>query len=147
MPKKLLLEDIIDQLVETTDETLTIAQLIVLHEKLKVAKKYEKIVGDTIVNRMMSGEVADGYALTKTKGRTKIADNEGAVIKLIDFISGARPEALRSLTYGHVLQPKSLTELKKMLGDDFDVLLSQYIEINDEGENYTYAKLEPETKI
>lgn len=146
MPKKLLLEDIIDQLHETDGETLTLLELITLHEKLKVAKKYEKIVGDTIINRMVSGESTTGYVLTKTKPRAKIVDNEAVVIRLIDFISGARPEALRSISYGSVLQPKSLTDLKKLLGDElYGEMLSEYIETADEGDNYTYAKVE-ETK-
>lgn len=144
MPKKkLLLEDIVDELIDTDTELVDLPKLIAIHEKLKVAKKYEKIVGDAIVNRLISGETVEGYTLTKTKPRAKFADNEATVNKLIDFIQGTRPEALTGLGYGDVLAPKSITDLKKVLGEDlFDEILAEYVVVAEEGDNYTYVKLD-----
>lgn len=145
--KKLLLEDIMDELFDNDNEVLSLSQLIALHAKLKVAKRYEKIVGDAIIVRLLNNEEADGYALARTRGKTKVVDNEGAVTRLITFISGSRPEALRGLTIGSVLEPKSLTELKKLLGDEFDELMASYLETSEEGDNYTYTAVQETTEL
>ena len=54
--KKLLLDDIAEELYDDQEEVVGLDNLISIHERLKVAKKYEKIVGDAIINRMLNGE-------------------------------------------------------------------------------------------
>lgn len=141
--KKLLLDDIAEELYDDQEEVVGLDSLISIHERLKVAKKYEKIVGDAIINRMLNGETTPGYTLTRTKGKAKIVDNDGAVNKLIDHVRQTSEALPLTLQYGDVLNTKSISDLKKVLGEEkFDDLIGDFIEVAEEGDNYTYTKVE-----